>query len=62
MVNLTLRWPLLAAALRDLTLVFPKPLACFRLLWLLAFTFLAKGEPILADLSGTRFGSAYQRT
>lgn len=38
MVNLTLRLPLLAAALRDLTLVFPEPTVSFRLPGLLAFT------------------------
>lgn len=38
MVNLTLCLPLLAAALRDLTLVFPEPSVSFRLLRLLAFS------------------------
>jgi hypothetical protein len=47
--NLTLCWLLLATALRDLTLVFPEPLACLRLLWLLTFSTLASGESILAN-------------
>jgi len=53
MVNLTPCWPLLTAALGDLTLIFPNPLACFHQPKLHTFHFPKKMGQILRNTRHT---------